>query len=135
MYCPKCHQEFNDEKNEYCPKCGYHLKDYKKDILEKFDKKHRRNYNLVLWLAFLIGALTLTLFIIFPDYYLIFLIFPCVSFFIVRFLSRQIGVIDIENTPEEVIKYLKKSSILVWTTYLINIGTIIYGIVKIISAL
>ena len=131
MYCPKCHAEFKDEHNEYCPKCGYKLSDYKKDILLKFDKKHKRYYNIMICLSFVIAALALTLIFLFKDFFYIFLIFPCVSYFLDRYLARQIGLIDTENTPDEVIKYLKKTSPIVGITDLLNTVTIVTGIVYI----
>lgn len=132
MYCPKCKKEFSDENNIYCPFCGYKLSSYQDDIKLKFSPRLKRIYNLMIALAFFIALLSLSMIIIFPSYYLIFLIFPCLSFLIVRFVSKYIGIIDRENTPSEIISYLKKSSIFVMMTYLINVGIIIYGIVKII---
>ena len=131
MYCPKCKKEFNED-SQYCPFCGYKLSDYKKDIVKKFSKENRRNYVFVLLLSLLISIASLTLFFIFPKYFYIFLIFPCVSYFIDQYLSRSIGKIDLENTPEDIIKYLKKTSLIVLLTNLLNMFIIIYGIVKII---
>ena len=135
MYCPKCHNEFRDEHNEYCPKCGYKLSDYKKDILDKFDKKHKNYYNIMIILSFVIALLALILIFLFKDYFYIFLIFPCVSYFLDRYLARQIGLIDTENTPELVIKYLKKTSLLVGITNALNTATIVTGIVFILQSI
>ena len=134
MYCPKCKKEFTEE-SEYCPFCGYKLSDYKKDIIKKFSDKNKRNYILVLSLSLLIAIASIVLVFVFPKYFYIFLIFPCISFFIDQYLSRTIGKIDIENTPKEIMDYLRKTSLIVLVTNLLNIITIIYGIVKIIMAL
>ena len=133
MYCPKCKKEFSEE-SEYCPFCGYRLSDYKKDIIKKFSAKNRRNYLLVLILSLIISIASITFVFVFPKYYYIFLIFPCVSFFIDQYLSRSIGKIDVENTPKDIMDYLRKSSLIVLVTNLLNIITIIYGIVKIIMS-
>ena len=134
MYCPKCKKEFNEE-SEYCPFCGYKLSDYKKDIIKKFSKENKRNYFLVLSLSLLIAISSIVLVFVFPKYFYDFLIFPCISFFIDQYLSRTIGKIDIENTPKDIMDYLRKTSLIVLVTNLLNIITIIYGIVKIIMSL
>ena len=134
MYCPKCKKEFNEE-SEYCPFCGYKLSDYKKDIIKKFSKENKRNYFLVLSLSLLIAISSIVLVFVFPKYFYVFLIFPCISFFIDQYLSRTIGKIDIENTPKDIMDYLRKTSLIVLVTNLLNIITIIYGIVKIIMSL
>ena len=131
-YCPKCKKELKDETVKFCPYCGFDFHAYALQMKDRFTKDKKRYYGWMILVAFLISLIGILASFFYTQYY-IYIIFVAISWYIVLFLGKYIGRIDVVSIDSQIKKYLRKLSIPVFLINIMNIVTVIQTVIALIN--
>ena len=132
FYCPKCKQELTNENIKFCPRCGFDFQQMYAQMQARFTPEKIKYYSLLILSSFLISALGLVGSFVYATYY-IYILFVVISWYIILFLNKYVGKVDIIKIDSSTKKYLKRMSIFVLGINLINMATIINTIIALVK--
>ncbi len=129
--CPKCTHSIEMDDVHYCPKCGLDFVQLRAQLIEKFSPRKKRYYTILLSSATLISLIGVLVSFLFHQYY-VYILFAMISWYIVVFLNRHIGLIDMSNIESSIKKYLKGMSIIVLIINVLNIITFVQTVIALL---
>lgn len=129
MQCPNCHHLVDDPQAAFCPHCGLEFAQWNAQLLARLTPKKRTRLMLFMVGCLLLSLAGLGLVIIgpLPSIYIFVAVF---CWYFLRYLGKQIGLIDRSNIPLELHSFLRWMGI---GALLINISNIIIVIFAVIA--
>lgn len=106
MQCPNCRKLLQDRDAGFCPHCGFELAKWNEAVMERLTPPIRRKLLLAMGglVCLSLVGLGLVLWAPFPALYVLIAV---ASWYGLRFLARQIGLVDRTALPPELRHLLK----------------------------
>lgn len=131
-HCPRCNKEIKNQEINFCPHCGYDFQKLHKKMEVRFTNQKIKLYMWLYVISFLIATISLVASFMFTKQYL-YIIFVMISWYIIIFINRYIGVVDIPKLDDKSKKFLKRVGVVGIVINLMNIVSTINAIISFIK--
>lgn len=131
MQCPNCHHLVEDPQAAFCPHCGLEFAQWNAQLLARLTSTKRKKLLLFMMGCFLLSLIGLGL-VIWGPVPSIYILVAVTCWYILRYLGKQIGLIDRTNIPQELQSFLRCMSMGALLTNLSNMIIVIFALIAFI---